>query len=103
MTITDGLRTGAVPADLRAAMYKAAALIPGVVLGDRQATVDGRTGTAIGLPNPEGTSRHDLIIDPISGLVIREQYVLLVDFPGSPAGTVSGWTAIITSVVDEAP
>ncbi|MCC9204998.1 CU044_5270 family protein [Arthrobacter sp. zg-Y769] len=103
VTIADGLRTGAVPADLRAAMYKAAALIPGVVVGDRQATVDGRTGIAIGLASPEGTSRDDIIIDPATGLVIGEQDVLLKDFSGSPAGTVSSWTSVQTSVVDSAP
>lgn len=103
VTIADGLRTGAVPADLRAAMYKAAALIPGVVVGDRQATVDGRTGIAIGLPSPEGTSRDDIIIDPATGMVIGEQDVLLTDLPSSPAGTVSSWTSVQTSVVDSAP
>ena len=102
VTIADGLRTGAVPADLRAAMYRAAALIPGVTVNDRQATVDGRTGVAIGLPF-EDTSRHDIIIDPATGLVIGEQHVLLKDFPDARAGTVSEWTSVKTSVVDSAP
>jgi RNA polymerase sigma-70 factor (ECF subfamily) len=103
VTIADGLRTGVVPADLRAALYKAAALIPGVTIGDRQATVDGRTGIAIGIPSPDGVARHDIIIDPTSGLVIGEQDVLLKDYPGSPAGTVSTWTSVKTSVVNSAP
>jgi len=103
VTIADGLRTGAVPADLRATLYKAAALIPGVTLSDRQATIDGRTGTAIGIPSPDGAARTDIIIDPATGLVIGEQNVLLKDYPGSPAGTVTGWTSVRTSVVDSAP
>jgi RNA polymerase sigma-70 factor (ECF subfamily) len=103
VTIADGLRTGVVPADLRAALYKAAALIPGVVVGDRQATVDGRRGIAIGIPSPEGGARTDIVIDPASGLVIGERDVLLKDYPGSPAGTVSTWTSVKTSVVDAAP
>lgn len=103
VTIADGLRSGVVPADLRAALYKAAALIPGVTVGDRQATVDGRTGTAIGIPSPDGVARTDIIIDPTSGLVIGEQDVLLKDYPGSPAGTVSSWTSVKTSVVNAAP
>lgn len=103
VTIADGLRTGVVPADLRAALYKTAALIPGVTVGDKQATVDGRTGIAIGIPSPNGVARHDIIIDPTSGLVIGEQDVLLKDYPGSPAGTVSTWTSVRTSVVDSAP
>jgi hypothetical protein len=103
VTIADGLRTGVVPADLRAALYKAAALIPGVTVGDRQATVDGRTGIAIGIPSADGVVRTDIIIDPTSGLVIGEQDVLLKDYPGSPAGTVSTWTSVKTSVVNAAP
>jgi hypothetical protein len=103
VTIADGLRTGVVPADLRAALYKAAALIPGVTVADRQATVDGRTGIAIGLPSPDGVARQDIIIDPASGLVIGERDVLVKDYPGSPAGTVTGWTSVKTSVVDSAP
>ena len=103
VTIADGLRTGVVPADLRAAMYKAAALIPGVVMADKQATVDGRTGTAIGMPSPDGGGRQDIIIDPSSGLVIGERNITLKDYPGAPAGTVQSWTAIKTSVVDSAP
>ncbi|RAM37211.1 CU044_5270 family protein [Arthrobacter globiformis] len=102
VTIADGLRTGAVPAELRAALYKAAALIPGVTLSDRQATIDGRTGTAIGIPSPDGAARTDIIIDPASGLVIGEQSVLL-NYLGSPAGTVTSWSSVRTSVVNSAP
>lgn len=77
------LRTGVVPADLRAALYKAAALIVGVTMADKQATVDGRTGIAVGIPTSDGVARRDIIIDPTSGLVIGEQDVLLKDYPGS--------------------
>jgi hypothetical protein len=70
---------------------------------DRQATIDGRTGIAIGMAPPEGGSRQDMIIDPTSGLVIGEQIVMLQDFPGVAAGTVESWTSVHTSVVDSAP
>ena len=46
-SIAAALRTGAVPADLGAALYKAAAPIPGVTVVDRHANLDGRVGTAI--------------------------------------------------------
>ena len=103
VTIADGLRTGVVPADLRAALFQAAALIPGVTLTDKEATIDGRTGIAIGIPTADGVARTDIIIDPTSGLVIGEQNVLLKDFPGTPAGTVNTWTSVKTSVVNSAP
>jgi RNA polymerase sigma-70 factor (ECF subfamily) len=103
VTIADSLRTGVVPADLRAALYKAAALITGVIVADKQATVDGRTGIAIGVAIPGGGSRQDIIIDPTSGLVIGERDILLKDYPGEPAGTIMSWTSVRTSVVDSAP
>ena len=102
-TITDALRTGVIPADLRAALYKAAALIPGVTVADKQATIDGRTGVAIGIPSPDGGSRQETIIDPTTGLLIGERNVLLKDYPGFPAGTVTTWTSVRTSVVNTAP
>lgn len=102
-TITAALRTGAIPADLRAALYKAAALIPGVTVVDKQATIDGRTGIAIGIPSPDGGSRQETIIDPTTGLMIGERNVLLKDYPGFPAGTVTTWTSVRTSVVNTAP
>ena len=57
VTIADGLRTGIVPADPRAALYKAAALIPGVTVTDREATIDGRRGIALGIPASDGVAR----------------------------------------------
>lgn len=101
--IVEALRTGSVPADLRAAFYEAAARIPGVELSDRQATVDGRTGMAIGVLAPGGGGRHDMIIDPATGLMIGEQYVTVGDPSGNPADTVESWTSVRTTVVDSAP
>ncbi|BCW50742.1 CU044_5270 family protein [Arthrobacter sp. StoSoilB13] len=101
--IADGLRTGVVPADLRAALYKAAALIPGVTVTDRHAMIDDRTGIAIGIASSDGVTGANIVIDPASGLVIGVQSVLLKDYPGYPAGTVTTWTSLRTSVVDFAP
>jgi hypothetical protein len=102
-TITAALCTGVIPADLRAAFYKAAALIPGVTVADKQATIDGRAGIAIGIPSPDGGTRQETIIDPASGLLIGERNVVLKDYPGFPAGTITTWTSVRTSVVNTAP
>ncbi|MDQ0734791.1 CU044_5270 family protein [Arthrobacter agilis] len=102
-TIIESLRTGIIPADLRAAFYEAAALIPGVEVMDRQATIDGRTGVALGKADPGQAFRQDIIIDPASGLVIGEQTVILKESTGAPAGTIESWTAVHTSVVNSAP
>lgn len=107
--IADTLRYGAVPAEYRAAMYKAAALIPGVYITDEQATLDGTMGTAIGRDESNNAFRQEIIIDPATGQFIGERLVALEGFgvtdvdPGLPAGTVVGWTAVTTEIVDAAP
>ncbi|MCS6558585.1 CU044_5270 family protein [Curtobacterium flaccumfaciens] len=103
--IADTLRSGIVPADLRAALYKAAAGIPGVELTDKQANLEGQTGVAIGRTESDGT-RHELIIDPTTGLMIGEREVATGKAATGfrvPDGTAVGWTAVTTAVVDTAP
>jgi hypothetical protein len=102
--IADTLRTGVVPADLRAALYKAAAGIPGVTITSRTATLDGHTGIAFGRDEGNGV-RQEIIIDPGTGLLIGERQVLLRNgvLPGVPAGESMGWTSVTTTVVDSAP
>ena len=103
ITIADGLRTGVVPADLRAALYKAAALIPGVTVVDKQATLNGKTGVALGIQSPDGGGRQEIIIDPVTGLMIGERNVSLKATADFPAGTATSWTSVQTSVVNSAP
>jgi RNA polymerase sigma-70 factor (ECF subfamily) len=101
--IADLLRTGMVPADLRAALYKAAALIPGVSVTDGQATLGGRKGIAIGRVEETSHTRQDIIIDPKTGLLIGERQVLTQAQGPIPAGTATTLTTIGTSVSDTAP
>lgn len=103
VAISEGLGTGFVPADLRAALYKAAALIPNVTVTDKHAMIDGRSGIAIGIASQDGVTGAHIVIDPETGLVIGKQAVLLKDYPGFPAGTVTTWTSLRTSVVDSTP
>ena len=102
-SIAAALRTGAVPADLRAALYKAAALIPGVTVVDKEANLDGKVGTAIGIDRPDRETRMDIIIDPATGLMIGEREVTLTAGETFPAGTATAWTSVQTSVVNSAP
>jgi RNA polymerase sigma-70 factor (ECF subfamily) len=105
VVIADYLRTGTVPADLRAALYEVLALIPGVDVIDRQATLDGRTGIAIGRDASYGpmTTRSEIIIDPSTGLVIGEREVVLQAEGPVPVGTAITSTSVLTMVVDSAP
>lgn len=102
-SIAAALRTGVVPADLRAALYKAAALIPGVTVVDREANLDGKVGTAIGIEHPNRGTRTDIIIDPATGLLIGERVITLTAGETFPAGTATAWTSVQTSVVSSAP
>ena len=104
--IADTLRFGAVPADLRAALYQAAAMIPGVEITEKQANLNGATGVAIGRLEDATGIRQDLIIDPTTGQLIGERQVLTHEGDeqsGFPIGTTISWTAITTTVVDGAP
>jgi RNA polymerase sigma-70 factor (ECF subfamily) len=104
-TVTSILSTSAVPADLRAALYRTLALVPDITVVDGEATLDGRTGVAIGRVETSGGQqlRTDLIIDPGTGQVIGRRDVTLVDQNRVPAGTTIAWSAITTTVVDSAP
>lgn len=101
--IADHLPIGAVPADLRAAMYQAAAMIPGVTFVDDQATLDGTTGVAIGRVENAWGTRFEIIIDPDTGAFIGNREVLLSDAAGVPAGTAFAWSTVTTNIVDHAP
>lgn len=103
--IADTLRSGAIPANLRAAMYKAAAMIPDVEVTEHTANLNCRTGIAIGRLESSNGIRQDIIIHPASGQLIGERQVLTKadKIAGYPAGTVIASTAITTAVVDSAP
>ena len=75
-----------------------------MTISDRAATLDGGTGIAFGRDESNGI-RQEIIIDPITGLMIGEQQVLLRDdiMPGVPAGESIGWTTVTTTVVDSPP
>jgi hypothetical protein len=103
--ITDLLSTGEVPADLRAALYRTLALVPGVTIVENEATLDGRTGVAVGYTEPARGSiwRDEILIDPATGLVIGDRAVTLNNYDDIPAGTTLSWSTVHTSVVDETP
>lgn len=99
--IRDVLRSGVVPADLRAALFSAAALIPGVRLVSDSVNLDGRHGVAVALSD-HGDSRVELIFDPGSGEVIGEREVTLKSgyIPGVRAGTTIEYTSVSRQVVN---
>lgn len=101
--IADIIRSGRVPADLRAALFEVAKTIPGVAVTDDAAVLDGRRGVAIGHTEGVDGVRSELVFDRTTGLLIGERVVVVGDKLNLPAGTVTTSTAITTSVVNEAP
>lgn len=75
--IAQVLSSGIVPADLRAALYRVATRIPGVVISDSAANLDGRGGIAVGRVDSSGNIRQDIIFDSAGGHAIGERVVLL--------------------------
>lgn len=101
--ITDLLRTGLIPADLRAGLYKALALIPGVNASE-QTNFDGKPGIAIGRSEPlRAGQRDEIIIDPATGLVIGERVLTTYALFGIGANTLTTDTAIDYSIVASVP
>jgi hypothetical protein len=101
--IADVLRSGIVPGDLRAALFRAAALIPGVEVVDRQANLNGEVGVAVGRYEPNSGDRQEIIFNPETGMVIGEREVRVdPGHPLSPAGSLISWTAVTTDVVPAA-
>ncbi|MBB4906078.1 CU044_5270 family protein [Actinophytocola algeriensis] len=94
------LTSGRAPADLRAALYRALALLPGLEVTERVANLDGHQGTALGLT--EYGVRHDLIIDPATGQYIGERTVHVSDDSDLPPGTIVSYTSVSNPVVVDA-
>lgn len=97
--VADILRNGLVPADLRVSLYQTLSLIEGVQITEELANLDGRVGTAIGIVDPSGRTRQDIIIDPATGMFIGEREVTLRNDGNIPAGTVTTASSVRTVVV----
>lgn len=94
------LRTTLVPADLRAAFYRALTRLPGVSIDEDAENVDGHV--CIAIVHDAGRTRTELMIDPSDGQFAGERDTIRTDSrTGLPAGTVISTTAVRTAVVDQ--
>lgn len=98
-SVGQGLNTGLYPADVRANIYRAIALIPGLEVTEGAANLDGRAGTAFGVSN--GEEQRDLIIDPATGEYIGERQIDVDGDPGVEPGTVVAYSSVVIGDVDE--
>jgi RNA polymerase sigma-70 factor (ECF subfamily) len=101
----DVLRSGLVPADLRSALYRVLATVPGVDVTATTVTIGGRAGVAFAYDESFGDShsRQEIVIDPTTGDVVGERQVTLAELDGIPAGTVTELTTASRVLVEEIP
>ena len=93
------LRSGLVPADLRATLYAALTTLPAVEV-DGHAT-DCEANPRLALVHDDGPTRTELIIDPVDGAFAGERDTLrTASRLGLAQGTVVLCTAVTTCVVD---
>lgn len=95
--VADMLRSGLVPADLRATLYRTLAKVPTLKITEQVANLDGQKGTAYGITTND--ERQDIIIDPTTGHFIGERKIAEKDYEYIPAGTVMEYTSVTTTVV----
>ncbi len=93
----DALRTGRVPADLRAALYRALLLLPGIEVGE----ADDQDGPRhILLAVDDGVRCNEILISSTDGQFAGERATLTRDVRGLTAGTVTTDTAVRVAIVD---
>lgn len=93
--VADVLRSGRVPADLRAALYRVLSTVPGVRITATAVTVLGRPGIALGRLEQVDGIRQEIVIDQRTG-----------QFVGERQTTPEGWVTEATvrrTLVDQVP
>ncbi|HET9631779.1 MAG TPA: CU044_5270 family protein [Terrabacter sp.] len=101
--VADVLRSGLVPADLRAALFQVLKTVPGVDVTSRAVTLQGQLGVGIARTEPVNGTRQEIMVDPSTGLLIGERTVAVEGTSGVPAGTVITETRVRTTLVNEIP
>ncbi|WIX93431.1 CU044_5270 family protein [Amycolatopsis sp. DG1A-15b] len=98
VTIGDMLRESAAPPQITAALYRAAALIPGVTSVPDATDAAGRRGVAVA--RDDGFVRTEWIFNAATDELLGERDVLTTDSPSrGRAGDVVGTTAIMTKAI----
>jgi hypothetical protein len=103
--VGDLLREQLAPPDLRAALFRVAARIPGVELVGDVTDPAGRNGIAVARTSDDAgfLERNELIFDPDTSELLAERQVLLerVEWADAEPGTVIGYAVYLESGVVE--
>jgi len=92
--IGTALRESLLPPQVAAALYRAAAKIPGVVLVPDSVDAEGRHGVAVARTDEEG-ERREWIFNPTTFDYLGERSYLVRDTDLGKAGTLTGTTAVL--------
>ncbi|MEU6408503.1 CU044_5270 family protein [Microbispora sp. NPDC046933] len=99
--VGDLLRETYVPAPQRAALFKAAATIPGVTVTENAEDAAGRTG--IGVGRVSGGVREEIIFDPSTYELLGERGIVVDEKEAkAPTGSLVASTAQLEVTVDDA-
>jgi hypothetical protein len=98
VTVAGLLQTGVAPADLRAALYRVLADVPGLQVTEQYANLDGMKGTAYGMSQADGY-HYELIVDTATGQYIGDRSILENGLHDLPPGTVFGHSSVTTTIV----
>jgi hypothetical protein len=101
-TVGDLLREQLAPAKLNAALYRAAAKIPGVVVVDHAQDAAGRQGIALAHVDQKGGDRTEWIFDPKTYAYLGSRAVQVKQADGVKPGTVTESTAVLERAVVDA-
>jgi len=101
--VADLLRSGVVPADLRGALYRVLATVPGVEVTSSHAAIGDADGVGLGFFEAVDGTRQEIVVDPATGELVGERTVAVEVLDGIAAGTVVGSTTWSRTVVDEVP
>jgi len=94
--VADFMRESDVPPAIRAGLYQATALIPGVKSLGEQTDPTGQTGLAVAF-YANGQPTHELIFDQQTGRLLTEEYF-------DTSGTLTDWSAYTEQkIVDSVP
>lgn len=97
------LRETPAPPELRAALYRVAAEIPGIRLSSQHADSRGRTGVAVSLANPY--ERRTLVFDPDTAALLAERAITLQDqrAPDAAGSLIPAGTETEIAYLDSGP
>ncbi|MDX8030073.1 CU044_5270 family protein [Lentzea sp. BCCO 10_0856] len=102
MSALEALRSGQFPAEVRANIFRALAQLPGLVVTDKRANLDGKEGVALGKRYYDDFT--EIIIDPDNGDFIGTREVIAEDQSGDKGtlekGTVRSSSAVTSVIVN---